>query len=429
MSYRSNLPLNRCDEGLDLAPKRGVLTEKRGLRQTRRMKQRLSICMISDDFLPAATGVGIHLKLVAPELVKRGHQVSVITTRRKGEPAVENWQGVTIYRLFTIKVFDFYQALPSGKRIYEIFRLEKPDVVHQHYASFMMARVSTIARFLKIPQVTTYHFSAEVLTQPWVMRPFRGLIRKLMVRYHNRTDLLIAPSKNLVNQLSHEGIRVPIHYLTNPIVFGDCANTLPAERKKEFTILYAGRLGTEKNISFLIKSFAQLLKSTPQAQLWIAGRGPEGPALQNLCAALDIQTHVQFLGFLDHPTLAGYYKACDVFVLPSLQEAQALVVMEAMWFSRPVIVTNAIVSANELVNHEVNGYIVDANSVDDLSGRLQTLAENPQLRKTQGEASRKLAQTFRPEPVVQALEEIYLSLSKKGNSCRENTEPLLFHRI
>jgi 1,2-diacylglycerol 3-alpha-glucosyltransferase len=103
--------------------------------------------------------------------------------------------------------------------------------------------------------------------------------------------------------------------------------------------------------------------------------------------------------------------------------------MEAMWFSRPVIVTNAIVSANELVNHEVNGYIVDANSVDDLSGRLQTLAENPQLRKTQGEASRKLAQTFRPEPVVQALEEIYLSLSKKGNSCRENTEPLLFHRI
>src|SRR5665647_795170 len=59
----------------------------------------LSICMVSDDFLPAATGVGVHLKLVAPELARRGHQVCVITSRRKGEPAIEQWQGVTIYRV------------------------------------------------------------------------------------------------------------------------------------------------------------------------------------------------------------------------------------------------------------------------------------------------------------------------------------------
>ena len=76
------------------------------------MVKRLSICMVSDDFLPAMTGVGIHLKLVAPELARRGHQVSVITTRRAGEPEVDQWEGVTIFRVFTLKAYGFYQALP-----------------------------------------------------------------------------------------------------------------------------------------------------------------------------------------------------------------------------------------------------------------------------------------------------------------------------
>lgn len=374
------------------------------------MSERLSICMVSDDFLPAMTGVGTHVKLVAPELVRRGHKVCVITTRRHGEPEVEHWEGVTIYRVRTLKAYGFYQALPSQATVRQIFEAAKPDVVHHHYVGFMMRQVCVIAESLKLPQVSTYHFSAEVLTQPLPMRPFRGLIRRLMVNFNNRFDLIVAPSQNLARQISAEGVHTPVRYITNPVVFGDSAGVVPAERASNFTVLYAGRLGPEKNISYLVKAFSVVLKTEPKAILWIAGSGPEGPALQSLCGQLGIARQVKFLGFLDHPTLARYYAACDVFVLPSLMETQGLVVMEAMWFSRPVIVTRAIVSADELVDHGVNGYVVNPDSVEDLTQRLQTLASDTTLRTAMGAASRVRSGAFMPEYVVDALEASYRAL-------------------
>lgn len=377
------------------------------------MASPLSICMVSDDFLPAMTGVGTHLKLVAPELVRRGHRVCVITTRRKGEPALEQWEGVTIHRVFTAKAYGFYQGLPSVATVRAIFEREKPDLVHHHYVGFMMRQVCRVAESLQLRQVSTYHFGAEVLTQPLPMRPFRGLIRRLMVDFNNRFDLVIAPSKNLALQISRDGVRTPVRYITNPVQ-RPTADVLPAERTPGFTVLYAGRLGPEKNIGYLIKAFAALLKSVPQAILWIAGRGPEGPALERLCAQLGVSDRVQFLGFLDHATLARYYAACDVFVLPSLQEAQPLVAMEAMWFGRPVIVTRAIVAAEEMVEEGRNGYIVDPDSVDDLTARLRTLAAEPATRAAQGEASRQRAAAYQPELVVDALEAAYKDVLASG---------------
>lgn len=370
--------------------------------------------MVSDDFLPAATGVGVHLKLVAPELARRGHQVCVITSRRKGEPAIEQWQGVTIYRVFTVKLYGFYQALPSAATVRAILKRAQPDLVHHHYVGFMMRQVCRVAESLKLRQVATYHFSAEVLTQPLPMRPLRGLIRRLMVSYNNRFDLVIAPSQNLARQIAQEGVQTPVRCITNPVVFGDSASVVPAERTPGFTVLYAGRLGLEKNISYLIKAFAALLENVPEAVLWVAGRGPEGPALQRLGAQLGVSEKVKFLGFLDHPTLARYYAACDVFVLPSIQEVQPLAVMEAMWFGRPVIVTRAIVAAEEMVEQGVNGYIVDPDSVDDLTGRLQVLAAEPARRAAQGEASRRRANAYRPEGVVDALDAAYHGLLAPG---------------
>ncbi len=371
------------------------------------MVKSLSICMISDDFLPAMTGVGIHLKLVAPELVRRGHRVSIVTTRRGGEQEVEQWEGVTIYRVFTLKAYGFYQALPSKATVLAILARVKPDLIHHHYVGFLMRQVCRVAEALGVPQVSTYHFSAEVLTQPLPMRPFRSLIRRLMISYNNRFDLVIAPSKNLSKQIATEGVRTPVRYITNPVAFDQSEGVVPADRPGGFTVLYAGRFGPEKNIAYLIRAFAALIETVPDSLLWIAGRGPEGPALEALVRQLGVENKVRFLGFLDHPTLARYYAACDVFVLPSIQEAQPLVAMEAMWFGRPVIVTKAIVAAEEMVDQGVNGYIVDPASVADLTRRLQALAADPALRLLLGEASAQRAKTFQPDLVVNELETAY----------------------
>ncbi len=371
------------------------------------MASKLTICMVSDDFLPAATGVGTHIKLLAPALVEAGHCVHVITTRRRNEPETEDWQGVHIHRVFTVPAYGFYQALPSGRTIRRILDEVAPDVIHHHYVGYMMGRVCGIARSRQTPQVSTYHFSSEVLTQPLLMRPFAPVIRRLLIYYNNKFDLVIAPSKKLVGQIASEGVRTPVRYITNPVVFDGTAGAKPAERGSEFTILYAGRLGQEKNIGYLLRAFAELLSRMPDSVVWIAGKGPELESLHRLCQSLRITEKVRFLGFLDHPTLSMYYAACDVFVLPSLVETQGLVAMEAMRFARPVIVTKAIVSAYELVEDSVSGYVVDPDSVQELSDRLVQLGLNPALRRSMGEAGYKRAEDFRPEIVVCETEAAY----------------------
>ncbi len=374
------------------------------------MTASLSVCMVSDDFLPAMTGVGVHIKLIAPELVKRGHKVSVITSRRVGEAEVEQWEGVTIFRVFTVKIYGFYQALPSVAKIRAIFERVQPDIVHHHYVGLMMRTVCGVALSLGLKQVSTFHFSAEVLTQPLPMRPLRPLIRWLMVIYNNRYDLVIAPSSNLGLQIAAEGVRTRVQYITNPVALGDTDGIVQVDRRSPYCVLFAGRLGPEKNVGYLIKAFGRLLRDVPNALLWIAGRGPEGPSLEGLVAQIGIGEKVKFLGFLDHPTLSRYYASCDVFVLPSVQEAQPLVAMEAMWFGRPVIVTRAIVAAEEMVDHGVNGFIVDPGSLEDLAEHLRTLAMDSELRARMGEASRNRASAYQPALVVGALERSYREL-------------------
>jgi glycosyltransferase involved in cell wall biosynthesis len=90
-----------------------------------------------------------------------------------------------------------------------------------------------------------------------------------------------------------------------------------------------------------------------------------------------------------------------------LIETQGMVAMEAMWFGKPVVVTDQIVSAAEIVEHGISGYIVDPSSAEDLTARLTTLATDPALRDRMGGVGRQRAQAYRPESVADALEEVY----------------------
>ena len=375
--------------------------------------KRYSICLVSDDFLPSATGVGAHLQVVAAELVKRGHRVSIITSRRPEQSEFEIWQGVKVYRAFTIKLAGFYQALPSVSFVKNIFKDVQPDIVHFHYLGFLLLRTLKIAKEFGLPTVYTYHMSEEHLTQPFFMRPFRSLIANKIIKICNQIHHVISVSKNLATQLPEKGIQSPIQYISNPVIFSEHTPTKSIKNESSFDIFFAGRLDPEKNIPYLLKAFQMLLKTRPNAILRIAGKGTQRSNLEKITKDLGIEAQVKFLGFLTHDELTEYYENCDVFVLPSIFETQGLVAMEAMWFSKPIIVTNRIVSAKELVLHGKNGYIVDASLPEELTNYLYTLSSDKNLCKAMGHAGRQMAQAYRPEIVMDALEEVYGSVERK----------------
>ncbi|MCK6470946.1 MAG: glycosyltransferase [Planctomycetes bacterium] len=366
----------------------------------------LHICIISDDAVPAKTGVGSYLQLVCKELAKRNHRVTILTTRRHGEPVRADLEGIRIIRLFTVNLFGYPQALPSRRTIRKILQTERPDVIHHHYLGLLMKRTCVEARRLGIPQIATAHFDVEVLTQPLLMRPLRGILQRQVVACYNRCDLVIAPARKLVARLAKEGLGIPLRVVSNPVDFGE-VDTIPAARGCGPVVLYAGRLAPEKNLPLLLGAFAKLALRMPDATLWIAGEGSLRSKLQRSCMKLGIDKSTRFLGQLKRSELARYYAACDIFVLPSKVEMLSLVALEAMWFGKPLIVTNKIICADELVDHETNGYIVDSDAPGDLAFRLMELSKDPTLRSRMGLAGRRKAAGYRLAPIVDSLEKVY----------------------
>ncbi|MDP1898956.1 MAG: glycosyltransferase [Rubrivivax sp.] len=373
-------------------------------------EKKLSICMLSDDFVPAATGVGTHLQSVSEHLAAAGHRVTVITTRRPGQPPREVWQGVDVHRVFTLPMFGFYQALPSTTTLEAIFDLVQPDILHHHYLGVMLLRAMKVARRRRLPQVYTYHMTEDHLTQPVPMRPFRRWIGAQIVKCCNEMDVIVSVSKNLAVQLPAKGITSPVHYISNPVRFQTSTAIEPAPRDAGFVVMFAGRLDPEKNLPFLLRSFARMRAAVPDASLWIAGSGTQRSRLERLARELNIERHVQFFGFLGHEELCRRYMACDVFVLPSLVETQGLVAMEAMWFGKPLIVARSVVSASELVEEGINGYIVDNDSEDALIERLTAIARDTPARDRMGRASQTRAQAYQPANIVAALESLYATI-------------------
>jgi glycosyltransferase involved in cell wall biosynthesis len=363
-----------------------------------------TIAMISDDFLPAKTGVGVHLQQITPELVKMGHTILVLTTRRPGQPDYETWNGVHIHRFFSIPLAGFYQALPTHKNIINILRDHRVDIVHFHYLSYLVYQSMQAARALELPKIYIAHMTIDFLTQPIFMKPFYRLLAWGYQWLIGKMDRIICVSRHQIADFKPK--KSTISFISNPIDFkGDEAPD--STRSDRFKVLYVGRLEPKKNLPFLIRAFQKVASLRPNLELVIAGTGTEEQALHRQVINADLWGKVTFLGQVPHDKLPELYASCDVFVLPSVLETQGMVVMEAMRFRKPVIVTDEIVSARELVESGTNGFIVDADSVEDLADKLTFLHDNPDQRKQMGQAGHDRFPVETATTVADKLQSLY----------------------
>lgn len=124
--------------------------------------------------------------------------------------------------------------------------------------------------------------------------------------------------------------------------------------KKVF--LFVGRLTEVKNVELLIRSFAKLKKRREDIALALVGDGNLKEELMALSKELDCQD-IYFFGYVGFPQNVEFYKAADVFVLPSLHEPWGLVVNEAMIMGLPVVVSSKVGCRKDLVFQGENGLI------------------------------------------------------------------------
>lgn len=160
---------------------------------------------------------------------------------------------------------------------------------------------------------------------------------------------------------------------------------LPPDRA---VILYCGKFQEKKRPMDLLAAFA-LLNRNHTASLVFVGDGPLRLEMERFVAERRM-AHVYFLGFRNQTELPACYGMADVLVLPSGFEPWGLVLNEAMCFGLPVIVSDRVGAAADLVRDGVNGFIYPAGNIHALADRLQRVLANEQARGEMGKQSRSI---------------------------------------
>ena len=165
------------------------------------------------------------------------------------------------------------------------------------------------------------------------------------------------------------------------------------EIKKEFgipldypVILYLSKLIERKQPMLLLKAFNRI---KTDACLVYVGSGEEEGRLRRYIKRNHVKK-VFLLGFKNYSETTKCYSIADIFVLPSLGESFGLVINEAMCFGLPIITTDKVSCAHDLVRQGENGYIYPAEDIKALTDALEDMLSNQERLERMGQISRKL---------------------------------------
>jgi glycosyltransferase involved in cell wall biosynthesis len=161
---------------------------------------------------------------------------------------------------------------------------------------------------------------------------------------------------------------------------------------EDVVVLSVGRLAPEKGFDTLIRAATGIAR----LPVVIAGEGPEREALEQLGG------RVRLLGGVDEERLAEAYAAADVFALLSLHEPWGVVVNEAAASGLPLVLSDRVGAAHDLLRDGENGTVVPAGDVAATAAALRRLADDPELRARMGRRSHELVRGWCYEPSVES---------------------------
>jgi 1,2-diacylglycerol 3-alpha-glucosyltransferase len=390
----------------------------------------MRVAIFSDNFYPEIGGIQDSIEALANALGQRGHAVDFYVPRyghrefeRINADPVELNLGpdVRIHRLHSVP---FPSSTKQSRAVFPVpaswFHLPtatRPDVIHTQTFFGVGLNALAMGRRLGIPVAGTNHTAIKAFGSylPFGMDAAAAYV----LWYYNRCNFVTAPSRSVFDELGQGRLHRPLQVVSNPIateVFHPVARVVKCRLKTELhlpgpTIVYAGRLGSEKNIDPILHALALLKQRIPTAELVIAGHGSQERHLRTLVQRIGLEPNVRFVGTLPKSSLAELFQASDVFVTMSTSETQGMALLQAMACGIPVIGANAR-ALPEYIGRD-RGFLVEASDVAALSDRLADLLGNPELRSQLGGGGASYVKQFATERIADQWEHHYQLLIER----------------
>ena len=338
---------------------------------------------------PTYGGSGIVATELGLELAARGHEVHFISYANpiRLDP---DTPGI-FYHEVEVSTYPLFQyppySLALASRMFEVSDRHKLDLLHVHYAiphsiSALLAQQMTTARYL--PFITTLH--GTDITLVGADRSYFPITKFSIERSDGITTISEYMRKRTVDFF---GIKKPIEVIHN---FVNCDLYRPdeeARNKGRKRILHISNFRPVKRVLDCVKALATVREQV-DAELVMAGDGPDRGPAEQLARELGIDEHVRFLGKQDH--MERLIPRMHALHLPSETEAFGLAALEAMACGAPPVAT-LTGGLPDLITHGVDGFMEPVGDIDAQAARLVELLTDQALHTRLAQAARKTAQT------------------------------------
>ncbi len=353
---------------------------------------------------PTYGGSGIVATELGLELASRGHEVHFISYANPirldpDTPGIHYHEvEVSTYPLFQYPPY----SLALASRMTEVAEQYRLDLLHVHYAiphsiSALLAQQMTTARYL--PFVTTLH--GTDITLVGADRSYFPITKFSIERSDGVTTISEYMRRRTVEFF---GIENPIEVIHN---FVNCSLYKPdreAQAKGRRRILHISNFRPVKRVLDCVRAFAEVRKHV-DAELIMAGDGPDRGPAERLARDLGIGQQVRFLGKQDH--MERLIPRMHVLHLPSEMEAFGLAALEAMACGVPPVAT-LTGGVPDLITDGVDGYMEPVADIARQAERLAELLMDDSLRDRLSEAARQTALTrFCSDLIIPQYERYY----------------------
>jgi glycosyltransferase involved in cell wall biosynthesis len=360
--------------------------------------------LFKDYFPPTTGGIEQHMALLCGGLA-RAADVTVLVPSRSMQRREEVVGGVHVIR--TPELGRFFAA-PICPRMPGELRYLDPDIVHHHFPN-PMGDLAYLLGGRKAALVVTYH--ADVIRQKRLLPLYRPLMNRLFARAQR--VIVSAPenvtASSFLKRWKDRVSVIPYGIDLKAFELKDGEADEAARRRAVFgkpVVLFVGVLRPYKGLDVLMEAVSRV----PGIHLVLVGRGPERLRLASQSARLGLTNRVTFLGQVPDSERRILLHACDVFVLPSIdnREAFGIAQVEAMACGRPVIATDLPTGVRSVNPHGLTGLLVPPGDADALAAAIARLLSDERLRRTLGAAARQRAQLeFSAERMIRRTMQVY----------------------
>lgn len=376
--------------------------------------------MMVDSYKPYVSGITNYVEINKRHLEMAGHDVFVFTfgdpENNINEPRVVYSPGVPL------SDSGFYLSMRYTRAAKLL--LQSMDIVHVHHP-FLSGRMALrYCRLLKIPIVYTNHTRYDLYAQAYLpLMPeemSQGILQAYMPNFCKAVDLVIAPSAGMEKVLRQLNVESAVKVVPNGVDLKDFHTAKAIDRasfgykQDDILLVYAGRIALEKNIPFLLKSFAGIAQALPNAQLLLIGSGiqPYEEEIRELIGELKLNQRIRMTGRIAYDKLPSYLAMCDIFVTASITEVHPLSVIEAMGAGLPVMGIHSVGVGDTIVDG-VTGLLA-SHDLPAFTAKLTRLCLDPNLRAQMGNSAQKTSSNYAIERTTKMMLDHYEKLVEEA---------------